>query len=318
MRMLVIPVTNGVIPRASSNLTGIFVDHWSKRVLSSIRPKQMILLLPYVPEEGLYPVGAGVSVTEIWTQEVMVASSLRIKKALFVNVKGKGTFKATTFSVENGIIYSHDAELMDLKEMRKKYPVIDGAGWTPTEGSTQSRSKNDIRVEIYGVSHEGQNVKIGANLGKIVTPEQAHTIEHAIIRSLSTYALVTPKTLRKAIAEEACDLKTSLEIGYRFKMPEYFGVTPTGYCGNPLTGLAHFYLTEQLVKNLREGQSLPRSILNARLKTLSLVTEDLELTTSNKARVFQSLKYGMMHEDSVLPLETLKTVLKHFPISPWA
>jgi len=45
-----------------------------------------------------------------------------------VNAKGKGTFKATTFSIENCIIYSHDAEPMDLKEMRKKYPVIDGAG----------------------------------------------------------------------------------------------------------------------------------------------------------------------------------------------
>jgi len=40
-----------------------------------------------------------------------------------------------------------------------------------------------MQVEIYGVSHEAQNVKIGANLGKLVTPEQAHIIEHAFFRA---------------------------------------------------------------------------------------------------------------------------------------
>ncbi|HHW17443.1 MAG TPA: hypothetical protein GXX30_00860 [Firmicutes bacterium] len=316
MKVLVIPVVNGIIPRESETLTGLLVAG-PKRLQTFLKHGDLLLLLPYVSGEGFYPVGAGARVVETWTQDVLVRQTLSVEEGLFVTISGEGTFRVRTLSTDKGLVFTEDPQYLDLKALRKDYPVIDGKGWVPVEGSTEARSSRDIRVEIHGVSHDGRDVMIGANLGGLVTAELAHTVEHAIIRSLSRYALVTYRTLRQSMEEESSDLKASLEMGYRFRMPEFFGVTPQGACGNPLTGLAHFYLTEELVKNLSNGESFERSLLNARLSTLSRVTDDLELSTQKGLRAIQGLKRGMMHDDSVLPAETLKAIIRRFPLSPW-
>ena len=72
--------------------------------------------------------------------------------------------------------------------------------------------------------------------------ETAHTVEHAVIRSLKRHAMVTLKTLRECMKEETDALKASLSVGYSLKMPG-FGITSSGMW-KPLTGLAHFYLSD--------------------------------------------------------------------------
>ena len=317
MRAPVIPVANGMIPRADQDLTGVFSDEWTKKVFLAAGNKRSVLLLPIDPATGIYPVGSLVTARDAWTQQVMTAPSFAIREAVFATFVGKGTFRASSFSWENGILVAEDVTPLDLGELRTSYPLIDGSGWTPSDGATDSRSLGDIRVSIFGRSHEGDEVVLEGNLGSLVSPEAAHTLEHAIIRSLSRFAMVTVKTLRHSIAQEVSDLKASLELGYSLRMPEFFGVTSTGMCGNPLTGLAQFYLADELRKRLASGMSLPRSVEGARLTALSRVTGDLGLSTEKGVRVLEGLKRGMMHDDSALSDATLKRVLRRFPLSPF-
>ncbi len=317
MRVPVIPVANGMVPRVGQILTGVFLDDWTKKVLIYAGTKRPVLLLPMGPATGIYPVGAMVAASDAWTQQVMISPSFSIQEAVFARVSGKGTYRAGSFSWDNGILFANDVGPIDLRELRATYPLIDGSGWTPSDGSTDSRSPDDIRVSIYGRTHEGEDLVLEGNLGNLVSPEAAHTLEHAIIRSLSRYAMVTAKTLRESVTGEVLDLKASLEMGYRLKMPEFFGVTSTGMCGNPLTGLAQFYLAEGLRKQLQEGGSLARSVESARLSALSKVTGDLGLSTRQGIRVLEGLKRGMMHDDSALSDTTLKNIIKRFPLSPW-
>ncbi|HHY45530.1 MAG TPA: hypothetical protein GX512_07465 [Firmicutes bacterium] len=316
MSIPVLPVMNGAIPRESREITGVFLDKRSRQIFRSGRGS-LVLLLPYDHFSGLYPVGTLVSVQDLWQQPVITSPSFKVTEALFVRVSGKATVKAGGFELANGRVYAREIERLDLRRLRKSYPVIDGAGWSPTEGNTEVRNPLDIRVTVFGVSHEGEEVSVSANLGGLVSGEIAHTIEHAIIRALQRYAMVTPKTLRECMKEETDALKASLSVGYSLKMPELFGVTDSGMCGNPLTGLAHFYLAHELKRNLESGASFARSLEEARLSTLSKVTGDLDLTTQRGARVMQGLKMGMMHDDSPQESETLKLVLSRFPLSPW-
>jgi len=314
--MPVLPVLNGAIPRRSGEITGVFLDKASRQVFRSGRGS-LVLLLPFNYRSGLYPVGTAVSIEDVWQQPVIAAPSFDIVDALFVRVSGKATVKAGGIRFQNGSLRARDIEKLDLKELRTVYPLIDGAGWSPVEGSTEARSPQDIRVTVFGVSHEGEEVLLSANLGGLVTAETAHTIEHAVIRSLQRHAMVTPKTLRECMKEETDALKASLSVGYSLKMPEIFGVTSSGMCGNPLTGLARFYVSEDLRRNLEGGASFARSLEDARLSALSKVTGDLDLTTRRGDRIMQGLKMGMMHDDSPQESDTLRSVLRRFPLSPW-
>ena len=316
MSVPVVPVVNGMVPRESQEMTGVFLDTWVQRAFAAAG-RRGALLLPYNDETGLYPVGSLVEVQDAWKDRVMLSPSFVVRSAVFVRVEGKGTAKAAGFDMENGILVAQDVEVLDLSALRSTYPLIDGSGWTALEGETEARGRDDIRVEIYGVTHAGEPVELRANLGGLVDREAAHTIEHAVIRSLRSYALATPKTVRIAMDAEAQDLKTSIDAGYRLRMPEVFGVTSTGVCGNPLTGLAHFYLASELRKNLNMGVPLPDSLQNARLSTLSKVAGDLELSTDKADRVLQGLKLGMMHNDTPLSGDRLKAILRRFPLSPW-
>lgn len=317
MSIPVLPVANGAMPRVGGEITGVFLDSWTKRVFRARRGSP-VLLLPFSGSTGLYPVGTAVAIEESWAQQVIAAPSLKVIEALFARVTGKATVKAGGFHSADGILFAANPEVIDLAELRSTYPVIDGAGWRALQGSTEARGRHDIRVSIYGISHGGEEVVLSGNLGDLVDAEEAHTIEHAIIRSLTQYAMVTPKTLRECVRDETEDLKASLEIGYRLKMPEVFGVTATGACGNPLTGLAHFYLADGLRRNLAKGASFTQSLEDARLSALSRVTRDLELTTRRGACTLQGLKKGMMHDDSVPDNDKLRSVLRRFPLSPFA
>lgn len=312
-----LPVSNGMIPGPSQEMSGMFVGNLAKRALAQMGQGSMCGLLPFDPEFGLYPVGSAVSIEDLWFQDVWVPRDLKIIRAMFARVVGKGRLRVNAISVIDGIPFAEDAEILDFRLLRHRYPVVDGAGWIPLEGSTEARDSGDVRIEIFGTTYDGRQVCLSANVGRIVSQDVAHTIEHAMIRSLKRFAIATPRTLRDSMMDETADLKASIDAGYRFRMPEFFGLTATGACGNPLTNLAHFYLADELMKNLSRGLNFTASLCQARLTTLSRVTQDLDLpTASGPGRVLAGLKRGMLHDDTPVDLATLKAVLRRFPLTP--
>lgn len=327
MDSYVIPVANGILPRPDGReIKGIFVNPYAARVLRRLEPGAEVFLCPFSHRRGkLYPVGVVVSLQEAWLQPVFLSDPCRggpYRKmlALFARVAGRGRFKAGAFGRRGDTLVAGKLEPLDTAALRAQgYPVVDGAGWQPLGGYTQFRGMGDVRVTIEGIEHEeGRQVKVSGNLGGVISPERAHTLEHGLIRALSEYAFCTPRLLSRALTEEGRELQMSLDLGFRFRLPEIFGVTQSGACGNPLSDLAHFYLAKELVERLEDGESFFRSLEAARNATLSKLVEELELTDRAPFRVPQALKHGMFHDDTPPDLATLKRVLARFPVSPWA
>jgi hypothetical protein len=208
--------------------------------------------------------------------------------------------------------------MQHFKTMRPDYPVLCGAGWQASGGYTETSSQQDISVLIYGVNHEtGVKVSVNGNLGGLIRYEQAHTIEHAIIRSLKCYSLCTAKTLVQCSRQEASELKQSIEWGIKYVRPDLFGLTQSGACGNPLSSTAQIYMAQEFTSALKEGHPIYTSVEQARLKTMSRLTGDLGITTREGLRILQGLKQGMFHDDTPLTLEQPKRIINRFPISPW-
>ena len=183
---------------------------------------------------------------------------------------------------------------------------------------TFGTDRNNIEITIYGFEFEkGGDVSITARISGEIEPEKAHTIEHAIIRSLKNYAMCTPKTLRSCIIKETEELKWSVEVGIAKKLPEIFGVTKSGMCGNPLTQMASYHLSDELKKQIQSGENIIKSIENARTKTVSKITREMDISTQKGIRQLQGLKKGMFHDDTPEELKTLKKVIMKFPQDPW-
>lgn len=325
MDSFVIPVANGVLPRPEGGVvTGIFVNPYAASVLQEAGPEADILLCPYSVARGkLYPVGVMVSVQEAWMQPVYLggpAGPYRKVTALFARVSGRGRYRAGSFSRRGRTVLASRLDAVDVAALRGQgYPVLDGAGWQALGGHTSFQGADDVLVTLEGVEYEsGRRVQLTGNVGGIIPPDQAHTVEHGIIRALAQYALCTPRLLRETFAQEGRELEQSLDVGFRLRLPEVFGVTRTGACGNPLSDLAHFYLARELVERLAEGEPFPRSLEAARNVTLSRLVEDLDLTDRAPFRVPRALKHGMFHDDTLPDLTTLKRVLARFPASPWS
>lgn len=342
MDLVTIPVLNGLLPRpGGGRIRGAFLDSMSSALLLDIGPGGSVFLCPYARDRrALYPAGVVGRIGKLWWQEVFVsgptgfvqsgqcgegryaggAGGIRKARFLFAEISGEERAKSARFRFHPpAAVVAEDVSGLDLSELRGKgYPCIDGAGWRVMGGHTEAKGIGDIPVVIYGNDIEkGAPTQISANVGGIVGLEQAHTIEHAIIRSLSQYGLCTPRNLQVSIKMEAAELKGSLDAGFSFRMPEVFGVTSGGACGNPLTNLAHVYLTRELVKQLSRGETFFDSVDHARNRTLSRLADELEISTSAGLRIMQGLKKGMLHEDTVPDLRRLAGVLSRFPQSPW-
>ncbi len=316
----VIPVTNGVLPRPDQgSVKGVFLDRATARLLEKLQGRSPVLLLPFLlQKERLYPVGVAVRTSDMWQEEVFIGERKQRLTALFAQVQGAGRFRTRRFSHRASVLVAEGVEELILDELRPHHPCVDGAGWQPLGGQTEMKSYDDLIVTLYGVDYEGRKpVTLQANLGGLLTPERAHTVEHAIIRALNQYGMCSPRTLAQAIDEESVELRTSVEAGYRLQSPQVFGVTTTGTCGNPLTQLAHFYLSQEVVKGIEAGESLLGSVEQAQRKVMSRLSEELELTTQSTWRVMQGLKKGMLHDDTPLDAHALHKVLGRFPVSPW-
>lgn len=319
MNMLIMPVANGVLPRAQGGtITGMFIIENGGQLLLDVGVGKEILICPWIVEEqGLYPVGVIVRIINIWNHAVVDETGVEIP-VLMAKLEGRGHARWHTLRTAGSYIYSNDVEHLNLKKLRKDYPSISGAGWAPQGGYTEFRDKSDIPVTLYGNDLEtGQQVSITANLGGLVELEQAHTIEHSVIRALNTYGLCTPRTLVASMSRETDELKKSVEFSIKHTMPEVLGLTASGACGNPMTNLAQVYLAQEFVSNIEAGKSLNESLDKARRSTMSQLTDDIGLTMNQGIRVLQGLKKGMVHDDTILKLQTYKKVISRFPFEPW-
>lgn len=314
--MLILPVANGVLPNPQGGLvSGAFAVADQNKFVAKVG--QDVLVCPWIADEAsLYPVGVVARILRVWAQPVSDADGQEHSVSMAM-LEGRGHARWNTLHVVDSSIFSSDINLMQLKAKRKEYPAISGAGWLPAGGFTEFRDKTDIVVTVYGTNLEaGREVSIRANLGGLVTEEQAHTIEHGIIRALSTYGLCTPRTLLTEMAKETDELKQSVEWGMRFAMPEVIGRTSTGACGNPMSNLAQFYLTKELIDNVAAGKSVAQSLHDARRSAMSQLTADLGITTTEGIRVLAGLKRGMRHDDTRLKVDTLKKIISRFPFEP--
>lgn len=317
--MPVLPVANGIMPRPDGGrISGVFVFEQGGEALARVGAGRDVLVCPWVEDEGgLYPVGVAARLVAIGPQTAVDAAGREMPVVLAV-LEGRGHARWNTLQATGGFVCSPDIEAMNLKAMRKEYPTISGAGWLPAGGFTEFRDQTDIPVTVYGTDiATGEAVSISANVGGLVAKEQAHTVEHGIIRALRTYGLCTPRTLLGAMARETDELKESVEFGIRFALPEIIGRTATGVCGNPMSNLAQFYLAREFVDNVATGKSLHRSLSDARQRAMSRLTGDLGLTMRRGLRALQGLKKGMSHDDTPLRVETAKKVIERFPADPW-
>lgn len=317
--LIILPVANGMLPRpAGGRIQGAFMLEQGNFLLNQAGKGQDILVCPWSADDGeLYPVGVIARIIDAQAQ-TLVDETMGEIQVLLAALEGRGHARWHSLRHTDSFLFTHDIEQFNFREMRKEYPVISGAGWQPAGGFTEFRSKTDIPVTIYGTDLEtGQAVSVSANLGGLVEREQAHTIEHAIIRALRVYGLCTVKTLLDSIAKETNELKQSIEYGIQFAMPEFLGRTATGACGNEMTNLAQFYLAQGFVENLNAGKSLNESLVKARRSTMSQLSGELGLTMRHGLRTLQGLKKGMSHDDTPLKIDVCKKVLNRFPYEPW-
>lgn len=321
MDVPVIPVLNGILPRPEGGrIEGIFIDPFSASLLRQAGTGGEFMIAPYAQDQDrIYPVGVLARIEDMWPQEVFFPTPQDRIVGLFARIQGRGRLRVRNFTWGGRFIVGQGVELIDTENLRSRgYPTICGAGWRALGGFTEMKGSNDLPVTVYGIDFEsGEQVAIEGNLGGSLEPEQAHTIEHAVIRSLQQYALCTPKTLVTSIEKETDELKASIEAGMKARLPEVFGVTQAGACGNPLTNLAQVYLTQEVIQGLTRGQSLPWTLDKARKKTLSRLTEDLRITSDPSWRVMQGLKRGMFHDDTLYSESKAKEILKRFPTDPW-
>lgn len=317
--MLVFPVANGVLPRPQGGrITGMFMVEQGGQMLADIGVGNDIVACPWVvDEQALYAVGVVSRIADLAENKITDAAGADIPVLIAV-LEGREHVRWHNLKQTGHNVYTDELEELDWRFIRKEYPVVSGAGWMPEGGYTEFRDRMDIPVTVYGKDlQSGQDVNITANLGGLVTQEQAHTIEHAMIRSLRTYCLCTPRTLADSIVQETDELKKSLDFSIRYSMPETLGLTASGACGNAMTNMAQIYLAHDFVQNLEAGKSLNDSLAKARKTTMSQLTQDLGLTMQSGLRVLQGLKKGMSHDDTLLRLEIYKKVIRRFPISPW-
>lgn len=230
--MIVTPVLNGKLPRIEGGvIDAMLSDPALVRTLPEMGAGTPVFMTPYLADTGtLYAAGLVCEAKELWVDDIYVnAPPLVRTKGVFCRLVGRGYARAKSFHVTQGLIVADGLEPLDLKGMRSEYPCILGAGWEPEGGFTEARAADDIAVTIYG--HElltGADLSISAQLGGLVSEEQAHTIEHAIIRALSSTLLVTPKTLFDSMQRELMELKASIDLGMELELPEVFGVTEWG------------------------------------------------------------------------------------------
>lgn len=322
MEVMAIPVVNGVLPRAIDGLVqGVFLDPFTTGMLRDVGQDGSVFMAPFACDDGdLFPIGVIGRIEALWAGPVYVGVPPQPRTALFAVVRGLGRGRASGFAIQGQALIAGGVREIDFGRLRDEgYPVICGGGWEPGGGTTDQSPGSGLTVEISGTDvSDGCAVSIHGRLEGLVSPYQAHTIEHGIIRSLAQYGLVSPRTLTRSIKREGEELRASVERGFRDELPEVFGVTSSGACGNPLTHLARFFMVRDLFERLKAGDDVLPSITRARKKALSELSDVLRIDTGEGIRIVQGLHRGMRHDDTPLTPRVLARVLARFPTDPWS
>ena len=319
MSALLIPVVNGILPRPGGGRSlGGFVER-TQGLQPQFETGESVFVCPVLPLDGsLYRIGVVAKVLDVRRQLFEVPGGEPIS---FISIMLEGVSHARweTLTTDQGFVRVQGIELQDFRRMRDAYPVVSGAGWTPQGGFTEFRSLGDIPVTLYGTDTERDSaVSMTGNLRGLVSLESAHTVEHAMIRSLRTYGLCTARTLQEAMRAETEELTWSVEKSMRYALPEVLGNTQAGSCGNPMTNLANFYMFQELSEQFAENGDVGGvAVQRARRTVMSRLTGELGLTTEPGIRALQGLKKGMKHDDSPLSQELCKKILARFPLEPW-
>ncbi len=319
MSALLIPVANGMLPRPGGGRSlGGFVER-APGLQPQVETGENVFVCPVLPLDGsLYRIGVVAKVVDIRRQFFEVPGNEPIS---FISIMLEGVAHARweTLTTDQGFVRVQGLELQDFRRMRDAYPVVSGAGWAPQGGFTEFRSLGDIPVTLYGTDIERDSaVSMTGNLRGLVSLESAHTVEHAMIRSLRTYGLCTARTLQESMRAETEELTWSVEKSMRYALPEVLGNTQAGSCGNPMTNLANFYMFQELSEQLAEsGDAGGLAVQRARRTVMSRLTGELGLTTEPGIRALQGLKKGMRHDDSLLSQDLCKKILARFPLEPW-
>jgi len=315
---LLIPVVNGILPRPGGGRSvGGFLEGAPEQT-PQLEAGENVFVCPLIPANGsLYRIGVLAKIVDIRRQMFDVAGREPVS-FLSMLIEGVTHARWDTLATERGFIMAEGLEAQNFRRIRVDYPVVSGAGWMPQGGFTEFRSLGDIPVTLYGNDIErNAAVSLTGNLRGLVSLESAHTIEHAIIRSLRNYGLCTARTLQESMQSETQELTWSVEKSIRYALPEVLGHTQAGACGNPMTNMAHFYMFQELSEQLGQTGDVERALSQARRTVMSRLTGDLGLTTEPGQRALQGLKKGMRHDDSPLSLELCKKVLARFPLEPW-
>lgn len=320
MRSLpVLPVMNAILPKLGGRTSGIVLEPSLMKTVMRLGVGGEVFVAAVPPGSvSIYQVGVVCKIRRVYLEPIYRDESPAVVQGLFVELEGMIVARANSFSVIGQSLRVERPEPLDFKALRPGYPVISGLGWSTLGGFTEVRSPQDIEVTIYGVGADGEEgVFVHGQVGGIISVEQAHTVEHAIIRSLNNYGICSPRTLLTAWRQETGELKASIEAGFKYKAPELFGLTESGACGNPLTNLAHFYMAQEFWKGVEQGNNVVASLETAKLKTLSHLASDLDITSDAGLRTLQGLKKGMQHTDEPVNEQTIRKVLNAFPVSPW-
>jgi len=313
---LLVPVINGVLPRPGGGKSaGAILERESGGKLEN---GTGIFVCPFVPANGtLYRVGILAKVVGIGRHS-MALPGQDPASFLMVLLEGVSHARWNTVQFSQGSLQVEGLEPIDFSAMRSEYPVVSGAGWVVRGGYTEFRSLVDIPVTIYGNEIERNSmVELKANLKGLVSMETAHTIEHAMIRSLQTYGLCSARTLQESMRLETEELTWSVEKSMKFAMPEFLGQSQAGACGNPMTHLAQYYMFQEMSEQMKSSNETDISPDRARRVVMSKLTGDMGLTTEPGLRSLQGLKKGMRHDDSLISIELCKRVLSRFPLEPW-
>ncbi len=316
MSTLLIPVVNGVLPRPGGGrcLGGFLEREGGPRLDSGMN----VFVCPLAPaDSSLYRVGVLAKVIDV-RRQMLELPGADATPFIAVLLEGVNHARWDLVQFSQGALQVDGLQTLDFKLMRAEYPVVSGAGWIPQGGFTEFRSLADIPVTLYGTDIEcNAPVQLTGNLKGLVSFETAHTVEHAMIRSLRTYGLCTARTLQTSMRQETAELTWSVEKSMRLSLPEVLGQTQAGACGNPMTNLAQFYMFQELSDQLKSGDENSFSLDKARRSVMSRLTGELGLTTAPGVRALQGLKKGMRHDNSIIGLDLCKKILHRFPLEPW-
>lgn len=317
MKTLLIPVLNGIMPRPGG---GVFAGGFFNVVQGSFLETGLaVFVCPLIlPQGSLYRIGVLAKVTRTIQPQSNDMGPLN-QPGLVIEMEGLTHARWSRISFSQGQLWVDEMQAVDFRQNRSEYPVVSGAGWVPRGGFTEFKNCSDIPVTIYGSDLQNQTpVEMTANLKGLVSLETAHTVEHAMIRSLKTYGLCSARTLKESMRQETEELTWSVEKSMQYALPELLGQTQSGSCGNPMTYLAHFYMVQELSEQIKQDSISDFSFERMRKSVMSRLTSELGLTTDPAFRALQGLKKGMYHDDRPLDLALCKNILERFPLEPWS